>query len=368
MNWRGATAVLAMLITVGVRADCGWPAWEQFKSGFVSEGGRVVDPSDDRKITTSEGQSYGLFFALVANDRAAFDRILAWTQNNLAKGDLSKQLPAWLWGRREDNQWTVLDTNSASDSDLWIAWALLEAGRLWEQDSYSTLGEQLLARIAKEEVAQIPGLGPMLLPGKVGFAQKDSWRLNPSYLPLQLIDRAARYPGPWSKMRGPTLRLLLETSPKGFSPDWVNWNKGKGWQMKAQPALVSSYNAIRVYLWAGMMSDRDPDKARLLNHFQPMIDATVKRGAPPEQAAVVSGALTNDGPVGFSAALLPALQDSPALYVQRQRVKDQYPQQDAYYNFVLTLYGQGWDQQRFRFTSQGELVPDWGQLCATQSQ
>jgi endoglucanase len=30
----------------------------------------VIDPSDARKITTSEGQSYGLFFALAANDRA----------------------------------------------------------------------------------------------------------------------------------------------------------------------------------------------------------------------------------------------------------------------------------------------------------
>lgn len=60
----------------------------------------MIDPSDARKISTSEGQSYGLFFALAANDRAGFDKLLTWTQNNLAEGDLKQHLPGWLWGKR----------------------------------------------------------------------------------------------------------------------------------------------------------------------------------------------------------------------------------------------------------------------------
>ncbi|MEZ1649618.1 endo-1,4-D-glucanase, partial [Enterobacter hormaechei] len=35
------------------------------------------------------------------------------------------------------------------------------------------------------------------------------------------------------------------------------------------------------------------------------------------------------------------------------------------YSYVLTLFGQGWDQHRFRFTAKGELIPDWGQECAS---
>ncbi|MFS9573010.1 glycosyl hydrolase family 8, partial [Klebsiella quasipneumoniae] len=119
----------ALLLAAGqVGAACQWPAWEQFKQAYVSPEGRVIDPSDARKISTSEGQSYGLFFALAANDRAGFDKLLTWTQNNLAEGDLKQHLPGWLWGKKDDEQWTLLDSNSASDSDLWIAWALLEAG------------------------------------------------------------------------------------------------------------------------------------------------------------------------------------------------------------------------------------------------
>lgn len=365
MKWRGCLMALLMTSSGVQAAECGWPAWEQFKKDYLSDQGRVIDPSDERKITTSEGQSYGLFFSLVAEDKAAFEQILAWTENNLAKGSLKNQLPAWLWGQSKDHKWEVLDGNPASDADMWIAWSLLEAGRLWNNAHYTELGEDLLARIAKEEVVNVPGLGTVLLPGKTGFVHNGTWRLNPSYLPPQVLARMVRYKGPWPKMRAANMKLLTETAPKGFVPDWVTWQKDKGWQMDAKPALVGSYDAIRVYLWAGMLSNKDPDKVKLLTQFTPMFDATVSRKAPPEKADVVSGKLTNDGPVGFSAAMLPALEDSPGLYQQRQRVAENFPQQNAYYNYMLALFGQGWDQQRYRFTVQGELVPNRGQICVS---
>lgn len=68
---------------------------------------------------------------------------------------------------------------------------------------------------------------------------------------------------------------------------------------------MGGYDAIRVYLWVGMMSDKDPQKARLLTRFQPMAAKTVKRGVPPEKVDVATGKRTGDGPVGFSAAMLP---------------------------------------------------------------
>ena len=65
--FRWCVLAAVMLAVLPLRAACTWPAWEQFKKDYISEGGRVVDPSDTRKITTSEGQSYALFFALAAN-------------------------------------------------------------------------------------------------------------------------------------------------------------------------------------------------------------------------------------------------------------------------------------------------------------
>jgi endoglucanase len=362
--WKGALLSGLLAVSLSGRADCGWPGWEQFKKDYISDEGRVIDPSDERKITTSEGQSYALFFALAANDKKAFAQLLRWTENNLAQGSLKNHLPAWLWGRKDDNSGTVLDDNSASDADMWIVWSLLEAGRLWDMPGYTRLGQRLLKRVAKEEVAKVPGLGYMLLPGKQGFNHAPTWRFNPSYLPPQVLQRVSRYSGPWTAMRATNKRLLLETSPKGFAPDWVDWNEGKGWQLKAKEPLVGSYDAIRVYLWAGMMAHNDPLRAQLLQRWQPMAEITAQSGLPPEQVLVDTGERRGSGPPGFSSALLPFLQGNKAQEVQRQRVLDNQPQHDAYYSYVLTLFGQGWDQQHFRFNAQGELIPNWGQVCA----
>lgn len=360
---RWVLLITMMLAGLNSRAACSWPAWDQFKQAYISDGGRVIDPSDARKITTSEGQSYALFFALAANDRPAFDRLLDWTQNNLAQGDLSAHLPAWLWGKKDDDNWAVLDTNSASDADIWIAWSLLEAGRLWQQERYTTLGKALLSRIAQEEVVTVPGLGSMLLPGKVGFAESTVWRFNPSYLPPSLANYFTRFGAPWSTLRETNLRLLLETAPKGFSPDWVSYEKEQGWQLKPEKPLIGSYDAIRVYLWVGMMHNGDAQKARLLEKLKPMAAVTMKNSAVPEKTKVATGQVQGNGPVGFAAALLPFLQDRDAQAIQRQKVADHFPGTDAYYSYVLTLFGQGWDQHRFRFTARGELQPDWDQQC-----
>ncbi|ECH2875816.1 cellulase [Salmonella enterica] len=362
---RGWITIIVMLTTINAQAACRWPAWEQFKKDYISQQGRVIDPGDARKITTSEGQSYALFFALAANDRPAFAQLFTWTQNNLAQGSLREHLPAWLWGQKDAATWEVLDSNSASDGDIWMAWSLLEAGRLWKETRYTEVGTALLKRIAREEVVNVPGLGSMLLPGKIGFAEVNSWRFNPSYLPPQLAQYFSRFGAPWSTLRETNLRLLLETAPKGFSPDWVRYEKKHGWQLQTEKTLISSYDAIRVYLWAGMMHDGDPQKARLLAKFKPMATLTIKNGVPPEKVDVASGNAQGTGPVGFSAALLPFLQNRDAQAVQRQRVADHFPGNDAYYNYVLTLFGQGWDQHRFRFTVKGELLPDWGQECVS---
>nr|WP_049614352.1 cellulose synthase complex periplasmic endoglucanase BcsZ [Yersinia pekkanenii] len=362
---------LLLLTSFVSAAACDWPAWQQFKHDYISDVGRVIDPSSPQKITTSEGQSYGLFFALVANDREIFDQLLTWTENNLAAGDLTARLPAWLWGQHKQQNWDVLDPNSASDADVWIAYSLLEAGRLWNHRRYQTMGTLLLQRIAKDEVVNIPGLGKMLLPGKIGFYNDDRWRLNPSYLPPQLLTRFASLAGPWQAMLEVNQRLLLETAPQGFSPDWVVWQKGTGWQSDETRPNIGSYDAIRTYLWVGMLSDNSPQKAELIQRFQSMAAVTQQQGLPPENINTSNGKISGNGSEGFSAALLPFLVSSPkpfnqqTLRVQQQRVQDSPPGRDDYYSAVLTLFGQGWSQHRYRFNRQGELQSSWNSQYVT---
>ena len=348
---------LAMMPAWGA---CDWPEWEHFKASYLEEG-RVIDPSDPRRITTSEGQSYALFFALVNDDRETFARLLEWTELQLARGDLTGFLPAWLWGKREDGSLGVLDANSASDSDLWIAYSLIEAGRLWHNHSYSSIGTMLLRRIAREEVATLPDLGPVLLPGPTGFNQGERWTLNPSYLPPQLLARFASFQGPWQGLRETLPALLTGSAPQGFAPDWVDWVAGH-WQASEGKGGMGSYDAIRVYLWLGMLAADDPARAALVAHFSPMLQAIDSTGTP-ERVEVQSGKVVSRGGSGFAAALLPLAQGTPGAEALRARATRESKRADAYYGSVLTLFGLGWDQGRYRFAADGTLQPAWSGTC-----
>src|SRR6202000_1631027 len=125
------------------RAEAPWPLWDAYAAKFLDSQGRVIDhASGDR--TTTEGQAYAMFFALVVGDRSRFDKLLTWTEDNLAQGDLTARLPAGSGCKADDGSWKVLDAHPAADADLWMAYVLCEAGRFWRFPRYEKLG-QLMA-------------------------------------------------------------------------------------------------------------------------------------------------------------------------------------------------------------------------------
>ena len=360
-----------------------WQLWNSYAPHFIDlQSGRVFDPNGDRH-TTSEGQAYALFFSLADNDRSTFDRVLAWTEKNLAGGDLTTHLPAWLWGKGKDDQWKVLDPNSASDADVWMAYSLLEAGRLWKSDEDTKLGRDLLALIAKNEVVNLPGFGPMLVPGPAGFQHGNNWILNPSYLPIFLFERfAALDPtGPWQQIVLGIPRLLAQSSPHGYAMDWVEYVPGDGFYPAPKPPDASqngpntsgpggSYDAIRVYLWAGMIDAHDPARTVILQAVPAMSGYLAHHDAPPEMVSDRGIPGEQDGPVGFSAAVLLYVRAYPAfsrtfarqmirLSAQKDAASGLYGKDIAYYDQNLILFATGFLDARFRFGPGGELNVEW---------
>lgn len=344
-----------------------WPAWDTFKAQFINDGGRVVSDDEGGGRTYSEGQAYALFFALVANDRPLFDKLLRWTENNLCEGDLTARLPAWLWGKRPDDTWGVIDSNAASDADLWIAYALGEAGRLWNERSYRALSSLLAARILREETADIPGLGLTLLPAPQGFVQTDGrWRLNASYTPMHLMHwLAANESDPqWKKLVDSSLQVIRGSSPKGFTPDWTIYDAKLGFLIDEQGKEKGQggYNAIRVYLWAGLLHADAPGRKALLAALTPMARYVRDQGYPPEFIDILSAQASGPAPSGFSAALLPFLRaagDDKALQAQRARLEARPLRPTAYYEQVLALFGLGAFEGQYRFTATGHLIARW---------
>lgn len=383
-DWLGQALALAALpwlsspavAQVATGEDAGiWPLWRHFASTFIQGDGRVVDFSVPQMHSTSEGQSYGMFFALVAGDQERFDAIWAWSIKNLFEGSLDGgRLPAWQWGRREDGTWGILDPNAASDGDLWFIYALLEAAKHWRRPELRKQASVLLASVKQKEIAELPGLGPMLLPGPIGFAYPDqgSWRLNPCYLVLPQLRRLASFDptGPWRDIATNTMTMLAQCCRKGFIADWVGYqstapNQGM-FVVDPQKGDLGSYDAIRCYMWAGMTAPRDPYFKTQLDALAGMQRVLATREWPPEQVRALTGQVSGDGPVGFSAALLPylhAFKDEPAYQRQWQRVQQQIPQDGGqltsfppYYDMVLALFALGWVDQRYHFSADGSLA------------
>jgi endoglucanase len=359
-------AMSSACASAGASSD--WPEWNDFVGRFVQADGRVIDITFERK-STSEGQSYGLFFALVANERAQFDTLLKWTSDNLAAGQLGDKLPAWLWGLRDDGSWGVKDQNSASDADLWIAYTLLEASRLWKAPHYADTGRKLLAQIRRHEIAQAGSAGPVLLPGAIGFTlDKGRFWLNPSYLPdFMFRYLAATDPkGPWQSVWDGYVRMAPRIFSAGVAPDMFVVDSTGKVMPDTQREPSGSYDAIRVYLWAGMSGRSSQEMVRMLSTYAELIR---KFGTPPEKVNPLTGvAIKFDySPIGFSGAVLPflsALDDKPSLEKQRDRLRAaalraKRGEATNYYDQVLILFGKGWLDGQYRFDDQGRLQPKW---------
>lgn len=380
-RWLPILVLLLISTVVGCRRFS-WPLWNAYSARFIDAQGRVFDPNGDQH-STSERQAYAMFFALVANDQARFDRVLAWTEVNLAKGDLTLHLPAWYWAKNKDGKWEVQDPNSASNADIWMAYTLIEAGRLWNSPRYSDIGRKMLTQISQTEVANLPGFGLMLLPGPVGFQRDNTWILNPSYVPAFLFKRFAAVDpaGPWRETAANVPRLLEGSARHGYAMDWVTYYPGDGFYPapeqrpgvkpgKRSDGPGGSYDAIRVYLWAGLQGNSDGTQARLVNAVSSMGGYLVNHDAPPESVNEQGIPVAQAGPVGFSAAVLPYLRAFPGRstlgaqqLIRMSLMKDDstglYGKNLACYDQNLALFATGFLDGRFEFGPSGELKVEW---------
>jgi endo-1,4-beta-D-glucanase Y len=377
-----AALLFAMLGDTACRATPTWPLWESYAQKFVDSQGRVIDhTAQDR--TTTEGEAYAMFFALVANDRTRFDKLVDWTEANLAEGDLSLHLPAWSWGKADDGSWRVLDPNPAADADLWMAYALEEAGRMWNVDRYSKLGALMADRVAHQEVVLVPGVGTTMIPGADGFhPDPATWYVNPSYLPPSLLEYFAK-----SEPQSPWQLVLLSlpnvvATQSGYAMDWMKVGADgvhpcappaamREAEVNGKPvsAAVGSYDAIRVYLWLGLADPKTPGVKRAMEGVNAMAIYMNSHMTPPAQVDATGKILNEDAPPGFSAAVLPYLHaaglkqqeqmQTARLAATRDVKSGLYGREGNYYDQNLAMFAMGWSEQRYRFEADGKLRVKW---------
>lgn len=328
-------------------------AWEAYRDAFIDGQGRVIDYSSNEGFTTSEGQAYALFFSLIANDRDRFRRLLAWTNANLAGGNLGRALPAWKWGRGPRSAWKIIGDNSAADADAWLAYTLLQAGRVWGDHNLGATGSALAARILTDESVSLGGFGRVLLPSSAQFPRTPPVLVNPSYTPPFLAQGIAEATGQagWRAIAAAQPQLISAVAPHGFAPDWA-WlpSRPRAPSPGLPQAGIGSFDAIRVYLWAGLTATDAPDAAAGLSHLSGMAHFLASNATPPLSVEVATGATHSVGPVGFSGALLPylsrlrarkALGRQIARVLAHRDVSGRFGNPADYYAENLILFGLG---------------------------
>nr|WP_244977862.1 glycosyl hydrolase family 8 [Aureimonas jatrophae] len=223
--------------------------WELYSSRFVTPEGRIVD-DDNGSISHSEGQGYGMLLAVAAGDRERFQRIWAWTQQELFVRD--DELAAWRWDPSATPR--VTDRNDATDGDILIAWALLRAAERWGEDDWRHRARRIADAVA-EHAVQPAGRLSVLMPAVSGFAasdQVDGPVVNLSYWVFPAIGELETISPKLAKAdlrrSGLELARAARFGRDALPTDWISL-AGRQPAPAQAFAPTFSYNAVRVPLY-----------------------------------------------------------------------------------------------------------------------
>jgi endoglucanase len=251
-------------------------SWNVFKKRFADHG-RIIDTAN-QDISHSEGQGYGMLFAVFADDKKAFAQLWAWTRSLLQRDD---HLFRWKYSPcPTKNQACIDDNNNATDGDILIAWALLEAAERWNMPEYRTQALSIVDSIESKLIRHQFGYS-LLLPGEYGFDDNASrLQINLSYWVFPALIKFEQVTGRpvWRALidSGETLIAKAQFGRWKLTPDWVMISDD-GFDFDGALSQEYGYNACRVpiYLVLG-----DSESSQLLQPYlkfwsRPMVPATV---------------------------------------------------------------------------------------------
>ncbi|MBD0388092.1 MAG: glycosyl hydrolase [Nostoc sp. C3-bin3] len=235
-------------------------SWDSYRQRFIQSDGRVIDyEASDR--STSEGQAYALLRAVLINDPATFALTLNWAENNLqrqAGGKRTDSLWAWKWGRKEDGNWGVIDSNFASDGDIDAITALILASRRWNRPEYLELAKVKLQDLWSLSTISEPQGKRYLLPGPVAafVPNASTLYLNPSYFAPYAFRIFAQVDPQhdWLSLVDSSYQVLEDSaklSSVGLPSDWValNTKTGECQTLPASSTLKSLYSFDSYRVW-----------------------------------------------------------------------------------------------------------------------
>lgn len=339
--------------------------WDYYKNHFISSDGRVTDFFQNN-ISHSEGQGYGLLLSLYNNDKITFEKLLNWTRNNIMVR--KDGLAAWSWGKRDNGQWGVLDYNNASDGDILIAWALLNASEKWRKSEWKAWSDATIDRIRQSLVIK-RGNRMVMLPGYYGFTAKVETEasgessqfdkpdksdnvtisINPAYFIFPAFNAFAESGARsgdnerkkfWKQVCNDSLAILKESlsSSMNLPPDWMLVNQKGNLVTDKDKGRNFGYEAIRVPLYLSMGGDK-----KHLEIFKPYLEFCNRLGYFPATVDLMNEQITIEkASAGFHAVFAKCAEmvgdtTTSKSLMQRAEIKIMEEPDDYYSNTLYLL-------------------------------
>ena len=226
--------------------------WISYKSKFINSQGMVIDTY--HKISHSEGQGTAMLFAVYSNDQTIFNKVWAWSKNNLKRDD---HLFHWKWEILSMPH--ITDPNNASDGDILIAWALIRAYWKWGDTEYKDEAIKILNAIEDKLIVDYFDQ-KILLPGEKHFYSEDGTLIfNPSYFIFPAFIDIAEFTNKkeWLELYLQSLLLInkvLTSEQTAMVTDWMELDQTGQIRFAPKREPLFGYDAIRIPLylsWCG---------------------------------------------------------------------------------------------------------------------
>lgn len=247
--------------------------WDSYRHYYL-RGGRIIRPKNGDD-TVSEGQAYAMLRAVWLDDRATFDEVYRWTEENLSRfpryGD---HLLAWHYVPDRLAGPPVIDYTPALDADLDYALALFLAAKKWPDQRrpiglapYRDKAMAVAGSMMAKAVYPHPSGELVLLPWPLANVKEPekSLLLNPSYFSPGHYRVFGRETGDarWNKLAEDTYRQVNRLLNYGGDddaitptvPDWILMTADGSFAVDPARGYVSGWDAFR--LWWRLRVDYD---------------------------------------------------------------------------------------------------------------
>jgi endoglucanase len=246
--------VLGLLFSLCAQAQD--DGWEQYKQRFLLPDGRIIDTGNNN-VSHTEGQGFAMLLAVYNNDRPTFDKIWQWTRSTLYRSDIG----LFSWRFEPGKADPITDKNTATDGDIFIAWALLEADKKWGDRGYHVASAQIQKALLRHTVVNYAGYHVML-PGVSGFKQTEAVIVNPSYFifPAWQAFYQDSHLLLWKTLREDGLSLIgkMQFGKTQLPTDWVALEaNGQMAPASAWPPRFG-FDAVRVPLYVHWYQNNSP--------------------------------------------------------------------------------------------------------------